>query len=249
MRNHFLIVVPVYNAEKYIEKCLLSILTQTYKNYTLVVVDDCSTDKTTEIINSIYRKHKNFKVHTNEKRIHSPLGNFVKGIQLCPGSPEDIIVTVDGDDRLYDNGVLAYLNIVYQNPEIWLTYGSFTSVSKRMEKYCYPIRIIQTYRRKGSWRTSHLRTLKRKLFVQIDDIDLRDTTTGEYYTHYSDAAYMYPAIEMAGFLHSKFIKKILYVYNDENPWCQLEDIYVADTHKEMRHEIKARTIYPRVESL
>ena len=52
IENHFLILVTVYNAEKYIRDCINSIMTQTYKNYTLLIIDDCSTDNTARIIKS-----------------------------------------------------------------------------------------------------------------------------------------------------------------------------------------------------
>ncbi len=44
------IIVPLYNAEKYIETCINSILTQTFQNFEVIVVDDCSTDRSLEIV-------------------------------------------------------------------------------------------------------------------------------------------------------------------------------------------------------
>ena len=57
----FNIVVPVFNAEKYIEKCLNSILNQSYKRFQVQVVDDCSGDSSYEIASSICKDKKKFK--------------------------------------------------------------------------------------------------------------------------------------------------------------------------------------------
>jgi len=252
IRNKFLVIVPVYNSKDYIEKCLLSILNQDYKNYKLVVVDDCSTDGTSEIIKSIWERYnKCFMYHRREERIASPIGNFVKAVELNPGSGEDILVTVDGDDWLYFKGVLSYLNEIYQERQIWLTYGSFTSVSKKMENFCRRIENpIRYYRRRHPWVTSHLRTIKRKLFDKIDKEDLKDTKTGQYYMHYGDAAYFYPAIEMATRRHLRFINRILYVYNDESFVCRKNDVLTTvGDFSEIRHEIKHRIRYPEVDRL
>ena len=58
----FNIVVPLYDAEKYIEKCLNSILNQSYKKFQLKVVDDCSSDSSYEIASSICKDNKNVKI-------------------------------------------------------------------------------------------------------------------------------------------------------------------------------------------
>ena len=50
MNPEISIVVPLYNAEKYIETCIVSILNQTFENFEVIVVDDCSTDNTLEIV-------------------------------------------------------------------------------------------------------------------------------------------------------------------------------------------------------
>lgn len=52
IENHLVsIITPAYNSEKYIEECIKSVLLQTYKNWELLIVDDCSNDKTQEIVN------------------------------------------------------------------------------------------------------------------------------------------------------------------------------------------------------
>ena len=50
MNSEISIVVPLYNAEKYIETCIISILNQTFENFELIIVDDCSTDRSLEIV-------------------------------------------------------------------------------------------------------------------------------------------------------------------------------------------------------
>jgi glycosyltransferase involved in cell wall biosynthesis len=218
MDTNFIVIVTVYNSENYISGCVNSILNQRYKNFTLTVVDDCSTDNT----NKILRKIGGFKLIKNRVRAGSAVANIVKGIQLTPGDKQDVIVIIDGDDWLYDNDVLDYLNKVYQNPDVWLTYGQFTSLSGRMENYCVPLTDTRRYRKYGKWTTSHPKTMKRFLWNKIKDVDLRDKHMN-YYKRFEDIAYMYPAVEMAGLKHILCISKILYVYNDKNIACSLNE--------------------------
>ena len=58
----FNIVVPVFNAEKYIEKCLNSIVKQAHNRFQVLIVDDCSSDSSYEIASKICGKNKNFKI-------------------------------------------------------------------------------------------------------------------------------------------------------------------------------------------
>jgi len=218
MDTNFLIVVTVYNSDKYISDCVISILNQSYKKFKLIVIDDDSSDSTGRILRSI----GGFGYVKNRKREGSAVANIVKAIDLCPGDREDVIVIVDGDDWLYDNDVLGYLNEVYKDSSVWLTYGQFTSVSGRMENYCQPLKDTRRYRKFGKWTTSHPKTMKRFLWDKINKQDLKDGF-GNYYKRFEDIAYMYPAVEMAGVKHIRCISKILYVYNDMNGMCSLNE--------------------------
>ena len=54
MEDKISIIVPIYNSERYLDKCINSILNQTYKNLEIILIDDGSTDK----IKIIYEKYK-----------------------------------------------------------------------------------------------------------------------------------------------------------------------------------------------
>jgi len=247
MDNKFIVVVPVYNAEKYIEKCLESILSQAYKNYELAVIDDCSTDNTYRIINDIHNKYNNgFIIYKNQQRAGSALGNIVKGIELFSHDKEDIIVTIDGDDFLYNNEVLSYLNGVYQDKNIYMTYGQFVPLSKLYGKFCKPVTNTQGYRKSGDWYTSHLRTFKNKLWKQIKDEDLRDEN-GDYYKVAGDGAYMYPLIEMCGTKHCRFINEVLYVYNDLSPDNDMK--INVEEQRRISVSIRNKSLYKELEGV
>jgi len=87
------IAMATYNGEKYLEEQLDSIYAQSYKNIEVVVTDDCSTDKTVEILEQ-YSKSHGLKYFVNEKNLGF-VKNFEKAITLCKG---EYIALSDQDD-------------------------------------------------------------------------------------------------------------------------------------------------------
>lgn len=61
------VIIPVYNVEKYIEKCLDSVLNQTYKNIEIVCINDCSTDNSLKILKNFSIKDKRIKIISKDK--------------------------------------------------------------------------------------------------------------------------------------------------------------------------------------
>lgn len=108
------IVVPVYNAEPYVENTVKSILTQTFADYELLIIDDGSTDASPQICDSLAEQDARIKV------IHQPNGGVCaarnKGIELATG---DYICFVDADDYieptmlqvLWDNATANHADI------------------------------------------------------------------------------------------------------------------------------------------
>lgn len=87
------IIVPAYNAEKYIEDCLISLCNQTYTDFELLVVDDGSKDKTKDIIEKYVNLDKRIKPFYNENHGVSFSRNFA--LKKAKG---DYITFVDSDD-------------------------------------------------------------------------------------------------------------------------------------------------------
>ena len=59
MKEKISIIVPVYNVEKYVRKCLESIIHQTYKNIEIIIIDDASTDNSLKMWKEFDKKDKN----------------------------------------------------------------------------------------------------------------------------------------------------------------------------------------------
>lgn len=57
------VIIPNYNNQKYIKECLDSILNQTFQDFEIVIVDDCSTDNSVDIIKRYISKNKRIKLY------------------------------------------------------------------------------------------------------------------------------------------------------------------------------------------
>lgn len=89
------IVIPVYNVEKYLEKCLQSVKNQTYNHFEVILVNDGSTDSSLSICEKFVNQDKRFSVLSKENGGLSSARNF--GIKKAKGS---FITFVDSDDYI-----------------------------------------------------------------------------------------------------------------------------------------------------
>ena len=93
------IIIPCYNTEQYIEKCLDSILKQNLEKFEIILVDDCSTDKTVSIIKRYMKKCPYIKLIKNKEN-HG--AGYNRNIALKEAK-YDLISFIDSDDYLEDN--------------------------------------------------------------------------------------------------------------------------------------------------
>lgn len=109
------IVIPNYNYEHTIEKCLNSILEQTYKNYEIIFVDDVSTDNSVKIAKSLLKPpHK--VVELKQKRYNGGARNEA---YLHLSDDVEYVFCVDSDDWLYDKYSLEKINVALRmNPDV-----------------------------------------------------------------------------------------------------------------------------------
>ncbi len=218
--HHFVFVTPSYNnngEHKWYEKNLDSMLGQDYENFDIIYVDDNSPDGTGESVEEYKQAHprgdKITLIRNSERKL--ALANIYEAIQQC--NDRSIVVIVDGDDWLAHNKVLSYLNAVYQNPNIWLTYGQYREYPSKKKGFCvpYPQKIIIN----NDYRSfldgpSHLRTFYAGLFKKIKKEDLM--LDDEFFKMTYDLAIMFPMLEMTGGRFA-FIADVLLEYNSSNP--------------------------------
>lgn len=98
MASKISVIIPVYNVEQYLEKCLDSILNQTYKNIEIILVNDGSIDKSGVICDEYSRKYNNIKVFHKENGGVSSARNL--GIDNATGQ---YLAFVDPDDYIDPN--------------------------------------------------------------------------------------------------------------------------------------------------
>ena len=209
----FVVVIPSYNNKDWYQRNLGSVFSQKYSNYRVIFIDDASPDGTGALVKE-YIKEKGQQFRTtliqNQKRMGA-LANNYQAIMSC--NPREIIVEIDGDDWLYCDQILAYLNKIYSDPDVWVTYGQFVYYPGEVIGWVQelPETVIQTNTfRQHRWLTTHLRTFYAGLFHKIKKEDL--LLDGEFFSMAGDLAHMFPIVEMAG-SHSRFIPDVLYVYN------------------------------------
>lgn len=247
MANHFTIIIPSYNNEKWAKRCLGSALKQDYDNYDVIYVDDNSTDATAAVVAQIVEdtQTKANVLIVNNNSNHKALYNLWREIHQSKDGT--IIVTLDGDDWLPNKQVLSVLDQIYSKEDVWMTAGSYIDNAAGMvSSPNVNVSYWQGNIRMKPWTISHLRTFRKELFMRIQHADLLDED-GNFYKFTFDQAMMYPMAEMSGPEHFREIKQIMYVYNRHNP-ISVDRVHRFDQLR-IEKQIREKQPYDRLSSL
>lgn len=107
------IIIPVYNTEQYLRKCLDSVINQTCHIFEVICINDGSTDKSLEILKEYEKKYKFFKLYTQENKGLGATWNL--GIGYASG---DYISFVDSDDYIEPNLIEEVNKIINTNKNL-----------------------------------------------------------------------------------------------------------------------------------
>lgn len=250
--NPIKIIVPFYNASAFIEKSMMSALTQKYNNFKVIFIDDASTDDSWDKL-----PHDNEKAICIRNEINvTALPNIHKVImEYC--EPNDIITLLDGDDWLPNNKVLQYIDEFYRQNDCWIMYGqaSWTqpnAATNSCKGIARPYINEDEFKimRKLPFYVSHIRTFKAGVYKAIEKQDptfscMKDSN-GEFYRCTYDVAIMYPIMEIAGFQKTKYNDKSLYVYNRDNPIS--DDKVRQQMQWDIHQEILRKSKFKQIES-
>ena len=148
------VIIPNYNHFDYLEQRIDSVLFQTYKDFEVIILDDCSTDNSREIIEK-YRNHpKVSSIVYNEVNSGSVFSQWSKGIDLAEGK---YIWIAESDDFAEPDFLLKMIPVLEQDPTIGLIYcNSKVIYSKAMTTKPYAtLNDLRKYMTNGSrWNSS-----------------------------------------------------------------------------------------------
>ena len=214
-QNKFIVVSTAYNKGNYVSFNVNSIKQQSYKNYLAIYGYDISTDNTLERLEYSIEKDTRFIIHHNVNK-GGHIDNFVSCIDYLKEnsliSPEDIIVEVDADDWLLHPFVFQYLNQVYQDPNIWMSYGHYIEYPSGQLGGHFNMYLADNIR-ESPFAYSHLKTYKAWLFDKVSREDLTNPETEKYWRAAPDFAMSMPMVEMAGKDRIFRLDQPVYVYN------------------------------------
>ena len=126
------IIIPVYNAEQYLEECLLSISQQTFTDFEILAINDGSTDRSLEILKKYQEKEPRLKVFSQVNKGVSAARNL--GLDNAKG---DYITFVDADDWLHPETIEKYIEIAEkENSDIVISQFLTKKSSEKQASSC-----------------------------------------------------------------------------------------------------------------
>lgn len=148
------VIIPSYNHEKFIKECIDSVLNQTYKNFELIIIDDGSKDKTSEILNK-YDDSRMQIIYQENVGAHNTIN---RGLALAKG---EYLTILNSDDVYMKNRLELIVNYLMKNPEVSLVSTYIEIINSDSKK----LGIKEAWRNMEPWIIQH----KDKSFIQTDD--------------------------------------------------------------------------------
>ena len=172
------IIIPVYQAQEYIQETIETIKKQTYKNWEAIFIDDCSTDKSSEIIEKeISNKIRLIKLKQNK----GPACARNKGLDLCNGR---YICFLDADDLWAKDKIEKQVKFMKEK-NCAFSYTSYYYITSKGEKCSKKVEIPQKLNYKQALKDTRILTIGAmfdtnkisKDLIKMPDIELEDMAT------------------------------------------------------------------------
>jgi glycosyltransferase involved in cell wall biosynthesis len=120
------VYMPIYNAEKFLERSIESLKTQTYRNIEIILINDGSSDSTTEILEKKFSKDKNIRIYHQKNQGLNTTNNVA--LKLANGK---YITRLDPDDTLSSNAITELVSVLENDSEAGLVYPDYYIVDEK----------------------------------------------------------------------------------------------------------------------
>lgn len=169
------VIMPAYNAEKYLDESIQSILNQTFNDFEFIIINDASTDNSLKLINDYHKKDKRIILINNKKNMGVAKSRN-NGMMIAKGK---YIATFDADDVSFPKRLEIQFNYLEKNPQIFLVGGSAVIIDENGKK----IGVFKKF--------NNLKRLKKKLLKSnpiINSSVMMRNTENLYYRDKFDGA-------------------------------------------------------------
>jgi glycosyltransferase involved in cell wall biosynthesis len=178
-KNLISLLMPAYNTVRFIKFAIDSIKKQTYNNWELIIVDDCSDDGTWELASMLSASDSRIKVYRNDLNL-GIVKNRKRAYELSSG---ELVCHIDNDDMLERYALEEMLNAFDQQPDVMLIYSDIAQIGEKGEHQLYsasinfdPNKLYQHgWRHFGMYRREvmrHIDGYNEKLISGCEDGDL-----------------------------------------------------------------------------
>lgn len=223
------VLVPAYNVERYLPKCLDSVLSQTFEDFEVILIDDGSTDRTGRICDGYATKDLRIKVHHQENKGISATRELC--LQYASG---DYIQFVDSDDWIEPNMLEMLVKTAEDTKSDIVSFDFKVHYLNKTEIVSLPFNEVEVFRR---YCISSLWTVLWKNFIRMNLVK-------EYAVHFPagiDGGEDYYVVSLL----SLYAKKVAYVpqpfynYNVMNPMSTMR----LSSQKKFMYQINATKLF------
>lgn len=250
MKNYKIaIIIPNYNNEKYIEKCLNSIYKQNYTNYEVIFIDDMSTDESVKVAMRCLRPQDKL-ITLRQKRY---IGGARNEGYLYVSDDVDYIYYVDGDDWLYNNYALKKINIGLQSKPDVLFVGIALYSNGETKPYFIP-GYNDKYDCLLGWSGSCGMVVKKELALKQNCLYKENTLKEDKNHHYriclnmktfknlQDYIYVWNRDNLSSTTHVRNRKWEISTLHHYADMVELMDEYESDTDNRLNQILKEREL-------
>ena len=162
------IVLPVYNGDRFLRESIESVINQTYSNWELLILDDCSTDDTPRISREYAEKDCRVHYYRNEKNLKLP-GNLNRGFSLSAG---EYLTWTSDDNRFRPIALERMVDVLESNVDADLVYASSQIIDENgVEKEIFRVASNAKDRILGSNVVGACFMYTRKVYERVGDYD------------------------------------------------------------------------------
>lgn len=202
------IIIPVYNVEQYLQRCLDSVYSQDLKDFEVVAVNDCSTDSSCDILSGYQVKHNNIRIYNHPQNMGLMYARYT-GYRNASGK---YFVFLDSDDYLPTNALSILYNTIEDGKYDVVKTGYTVVDNNSTEISVYsPCNCVMSG--KEYYEYILLERIKHNLWGAIYSRRLFDNITYETYTGQTNSEDLMLSLQLATHIkHLKYLNRSTYYY-------------------------------------